>query len=234
MDTPTSSIEDDYDNDIPLQRRRAFGTGLLKKTIAFVPAIGKTDTVTALSIRQRAPNKLANIYLDMVLAQDSSRESTPSSVSSEELEPELPKACDICQHPISLAESSTHESSLSHQLCLHHSHQPSALDRSRMGLSYLQTHGWDPDSRKGLGASYQGIPHPIKPKPKDDKLGIGITVPKNLPLAEKEKNKGKPLGAGKVRKLVKDEKRKVERIRRQLFGFGNKDLEKYLGSKALG
>jgi hypothetical protein len=96
-----------------------------------------------------------------------------------------------------------------------------------MGLTYLSTYGWDPDSRKGLGARQEGIKYPVKAKPKDDNLGIGMQVPKNQPPPKK---KEVLLDAKKVRKMVEEEKRKAARIRQQLFG--RNDLEKYLGPGA--
>jgi len=116
-----------------------------------------------------------------------------------------------------------HEASLAHQVCLTHSHPPSHLDRSRKGLAYLSAYGWDPDSRLGLGADGKGIPFPIKPKPKDDKLGIGVVVPKAV---EKKKEKLEKLDAGRVRKAYEKEKRKGERLR-ELF-YMSDDVERHL------
>ncbi|KAK0751100.1 hypothetical protein B0T18DRAFT_485770 [Schizothecium vesticola] len=117
-------------------------------------------------------------------------------------------------------------------LCLPHSHPPSALDRSRMGLSYLSTHGWDPDGRRGLGAAQQGIQFPVKAKPKEDKLGVGMAGPKKGAVVV-AREKERLLDAGKVRKMVHEEKRRAERIRTQLCGRGG-DLERYLGPGAVG
>jgi hypothetical protein len=96
-----------------------------------------------------------------------------------------------------------------------------------MGLAYLSTHGWDPDARRGLGAAQQGITFPVKAKAKDDKLGIGIEVPRGLPPPKK---KERLLDAKKVRKMALDEKKRAARIRQELFGDGK--LEKYLGPGA--
>jgi hypothetical protein len=96
-----------------------------------------------------------------------------------------------------------------------------------MGLVYLSSHGWDPDSRQGLGAVQQGISYPVKAKVKDDNLGIGMKVPKGLPPPKK---KEQLLDAKKVRKMAAEEKKKADRIRQDLFGDGK--LEKYLGPGA--
>ncbi|KAK3318438.1 hypothetical protein B0H66DRAFT_237725 [Apodospora peruviana] len=228
MATPPGADDDDY-NEVPLQHKRPFGSGLHRKAIAFVPATGDTKSLTAVPAAEakRPQQSVSDLYRSMVLPHDNIK--THSSLGA----PDERIMCEICKLPLDslAAEHPTarrHETSLAHQLCLPHSHPPSAIDRSRMGLSYLSAHGWDPDARKGLGAAQQGIQFPVKTKPKDDKLGIGLQLPKNLPAP---KPKAKLLDAGKVRKLVKEEKRKAERIRQQLYG--GKDLEKYLGLGAV-
>jgi hypothetical protein len=158
-----------------------------------------------------------------------------------------PQVCEICNLPISesveassISENSCtfdstadprpvkarpHEASLAHQVCLTHSHPPSHLDRNRKGLAYLSSYGWDPDSRVGLGASGQGIQYPIKTKPKDDKLGIGVVLPGERERTKKEKPI--KLDAGEVRKLQEKDKKKAERLR-EMF-YRNDDVERYLG-----
>jgi hypothetical protein len=116
-----------------------------------------------------------------------------------------------------------HESSLAHQVCLTHSHPPSHLDRTRKGLTYLSSYGWDPGSRLGLGAQGQGIAFPIKMKPKDDKLGIGVVVPK---MVEKRKEKAEKLDAGMVRKAYEKDRKRGERLR-EMF-YMSDDVERHL------
>ncbi len=232
------SAEDDDDegDDIPFHHKQVFGSGLHKKAITFVPASGgnlnSTEDVT--TTRSTAPSKsVADLYLSMVL---------PDEAAQAKMEVAI---CEICKRPLRPEEAtssgsdagsgegttypkSAHETSLAHQICVPHSHPPSAVDRSRMGLSVLQSRGWDPDARRGLGVSQQGIQFPVKAKPKDDTLGLGIVVPKNLP--PKKDKKPQLLDAGKMRKMHQREKKKAERIRRQLFG--DDKLEKYLGPGA--
>jgi hypothetical protein len=168
----------------------------------------------------------------------------PSTIDTSDL-----RICDVCRLPltagdeaVSLAASDTlsqfadhrtqppppkprpHEASLAHQVCLTHSHPPSHLDRNRKGLAYLSAYGWDPDARKGLGAEGQGIQFPIKTKPKDDKLGIGVVLPK--PGEIKKKEKPQKLDAGKIRKLQERDKRKGEKLR-EMF-YRSEDVERYL------
>ncbi|KAK8090989.1 hypothetical protein PG994_000494 [Apiospora phragmitis] len=92
-------------------------------------------------------------------------------------------------------------------------------------ISVLKSQGWDPDARKGLGASQQGVQYPIKAKQKRDMLGIGVQVPKDLEKWKKEKPQ--KLDAGKVRKKAAEDKKRRERLQRQFYG--NPDIEKYLG-----
>lgn len=175
---------------------------------------------------------------------------SPSTVLTDTSASSYSEVCEICNLPISatsssvvatahddnddlpsVAESNTqtqprarpHEASLAHQVCLTHSHPPSHLDRTRKGLAYLSAYGWDPDSRLGLGAEGQGIAFPIKTKPKDDKLGIGVVVPKE---AEKRKEKLEKMDAGKVRKAYEKDKKKGERLR-EMF-YMSDDVERYL------
>ncbi len=94
-----------------------------------------------------------------------------------------------------------------------------------MGLLVLESHGWDPDSRQGLGA--EGARHPLpregEAQGRHARPGAGRA---QGPALEK-KEKPKLLDAKKVRKMVSDDRRRTEQLRQQLFG--NVDVEKYLG-----
>ncbi|CAN8103095.1 unnamed protein product [Discula destructiva] len=98
-----------------------------------------------------------------------------------------------------------------------------------MGLSILEAAGWDPDARTGLGAEGQGVQHPIKVKPKDDRLGVGVVVPKDF-LAKRVKEKPKLLDAKRVRKMAVEDRKRTDRLQEQIFG--KVDLERYLGKGA--
>jgi hypothetical protein len=233
MSSPKDSNnnDDDYD-DIPLQHKRPFGAGLHKKPIAFVSASGggQLKSVDDASATTKPRPNVADLYLSMVLPEDTQRASSaPPTINPPKASPSPPDICPVCKLPIDTGNKSTHAQSFAHQVCLPHSQPPSALDRSRMGLAYLSTYGWDPDARKGLGAEQQGIQYPVKAKVKDDNLGIGMKVPKGLPPPKK---KEQLLDAKKARKMAAEEKKRAERIRRELFGDGR--LEKYLGSGASG
>ena len=232
--SPDAEDDDGFDP-TSLENQRGFGAGLHKKRITFVPASASNGQLTTTTNSQQRPTQdISSLYLDLVLP-DTVRKPTP-------VPPEPASVCAICNLPFTPLPTSTkddtspaatpHDSSLAHQLCLPHSHPPSALDRSRMGLSYLSTHGWDPDGRRGLGAAQQGIQFPVKAKPKEDKLGVGMTGPKKGAVVV-AREKERLLDAGKVRKMVHEEKRRAERIRTLLCGRGG-DLERYLGPGAVG
>lgn len=226
-----SEEEDEQYEDVPLHHKRPFGSGLTRKPIAFVPASDGDLRLADQSAKAKPSQSVGDLYLSMVLPKDQQRsKSSPPQDRS--------NICPLCKAPltenpekgqdgspeVAIYPKNAHESSLAHQVCLAHSHPPSALDRSRMGLSYLESHGWDPDSRAGLGTSQQGIKFPLKPKPKDDTLGLGLVFPKDAP---KKKEKTQLLDAGRVRKLAQEEKKKTERLRQHFYS--NQDLGKYLG-----
>ncbi|KAJ0416292.1 hypothetical protein BJY00DRAFT_236946 [Aspergillus carlsbadensis] len=139
--------------------------------------------------------------------------------------------CEICN--LSLPNSGPeiqsykkHESSLAHQVCLTHSHPPSHLDRTRHGLRYLESYGWDPDSRLGLGATGEGIREPIKGKLKADTVGLGAVLPS--PAVEKrKKEKVQKLNAKQVRKGHVEARKRGEQLR-EMF-FRDDEVLKYLG-----
>jgi hypothetical protein len=239
-------MEDEDTYEIPLQDQRVFGAGIKRKRVQFVPS-----TSTTSSTLESIPNpsstssakSIGDLYLRLVLPQEKSdAASTPTATAS--LSSDLPDArqstqeaqvCEVCKLPInsdsdtatssSVSKVRPHEASLAHQVCLTHSHPPSHLDRNRKGLTYLSSYGWDPDARQGLGANGQGIQFPIKTKPKDDKLGIGVVLPKEGERRKKEKPE--KLDAGKVRKLYEKDKKRAEKLR-EMF-YRNDDVERYLG-----
>ncbi|TVY47358.1 hypothetical protein LOCC1_G002231 [Lachnellula occidentalis] len=238
----TMAEEDTYE--IPLQDQRVFGAGIKRKRVQFVPSTSKAPSITTSSTPAKS---VSDLYLKLVLPGDSKADAkehgTPPGVVADETQ-----VCKICSlpfsdlaPPVSGDEPETidipfqrppskprpHEASLAHQVCLTHSHPPSHLDRNRKGLAYLSAHGWDPDARRGLGSSGQGIQFPIKTKPKDDKMGIGVVLPKPGEIMKKEKPK--KLDAGKVKKLYEKDKRKTERLR-EMF-YQNEDVDRYLGKE---
>ncbi|KAJ5098708.1 hypothetical protein N7532_005709 [Penicillium argentinense] len=167
---------------------------------------------------------------------------TSSAVSSPPPPVQSKDHCEICNLPLSSDPSNAdtgtstdrpHEASLAHQVCLSHSHPPSHLDRSRAGLRYLATYGWDPDSRKGLGApGREGIREPLKGRMKNDTAGLGagmdedgnrIKPPSPPPKVQK-------LNAKQVRKAQLDSRKRGEKLRNMFFQ--SDEVLKYLGEEA--
>src|ERR1700749_928263 len=156
--------DSDEDYFLPLQDQRVFGAGIKRKRIDFVPA-STSDLSQPTSTRQ-GKTDIGSRYLSIVLPQSrtdspdttasttpevtdlpSERPSAESSAQPSPL-PTAPELCPVCAQPI----TSTHESSIAHQVCLQHVHPPSHLPRSHVGVRYLSSYGWDPDARRGLGA----------------------------------------------------------------------------------
>lgn len=159
--------------------------------------------------------------------------------------------CEICNLPITanppkdsdLDETETistttkhtpHEASMVHQICLQHSHPPSHLDRTRPGLRYLASYGWDPDSRVGLGAEGRtGILQPIKPKAKTSTSGLGLAkedeeaIAARKGLRKQQQEQRQKLNAKQVRLAHLADKKKGEKLR-ELF-YASDDIQRYLG-----
>lgn len=218
-----------------------FGAGIKRRRIDFVPApIAPTQAI------ESAPRTTLSIspgdrYLNIVLKNSASRE-VHNCTSNEVPHPERIATqrrvdvkgalCGICDLPIDLpgdatsTASTNHESTIAHMVCLTRSHPPSHLDRSRQGLKYLSSFGWDPDSRQGLGATGKGIRAPIKAKVKNDTVGLGA---KTKGAAKPLDAKVKRLDAKQVRKKDMEDRRKQERLQ-EMF-YRNDDVEKYLGDE---
>ncbi|KAF3361360.1 D-lactate dehydrogenase [Verticillium dahliae VDG1] len=194
--------DDDDEYEVPLHQKKPFGSGIRRQRIEFVKA---SDA-------------------DLSTIQDTRPENSGASIKDETTEA-LDEAAD--GKTATARRRRKHEASIAHQVCVAHSHPPSALDRARMGLTYLSSHGWDPDARKGLGSEGQGIQYPLKTKPKDDKLGLGLAVPKDF-QGRVEKKKPVTLDAKKSRQKAEADKKKGEKLR-EMF-YGSEDVQRYLGS----
>lgn len=235
-------LEDEHDandgfDDIPLHHKKPFGSGLRRNEIKFVPASTEDSEVTKQPGTDEKGKSISDFYLSMVLKKADSSMQDQAAAEATTTE----ETCEICSLPLTSDPTSAstspdssrpagrHEASIAHQVCLAHSHPPSAVDRNRMGLAVLESQGWDPDARTGLGASGQGVHHPVKARPKDDHLGIGVVVPKDFRV-KREKEKPKLLDAKKVRKMASDDRRRMDRLQQQIFG--KVDLERYLGPGA--
>ncbi|KAG7114408.1 hypothetical protein HYQ45_016595 [Verticillium longisporum] len=228
--------DDDDEYEVPLHQKKPFGSGIRRQRIEFVKA-SDADLSTIQDTRpENSGASISNLYMSLVLPDEKKPQTTPAP---------QPANCAVCRAPLvedettealdEAADGKTatarrrrkHEASIAHQVCVAHSHPPSALDRARMGLTYLSSHGWDPDARKGLGSEGQGIQYPLKTKPKDDKLGLGLAVPKDF-QGRVEKKKPVTLDAKKSRQKAEADKKKGEKLR-EMF-YGSEDVQRYLGS----
>ncbi|KAI4242124.1 MAG: hypothetical protein L6R40_004166 [Gallowayella cf. fulva] len=229
---------DDNEYEIPLQDQSVFGAGMRRKNIVFVPAAKPKQHC----IPESPTHGTGDRYLSIVLNRASGSSDGPVQHVQQEAATTTSNLggrfdgsiCEICRLPISsshhqdarVESSKHHETSLAHQVCLEHSHPPSHLDRTRQGLQYLSSYGWDPDARLGLGASGTGIRVPIKAKPKNDTMGLGLLAPS--PLSRVSKPPLKKLDAKQTRKA--EEKAQKDRRKLQSLFYQKEDVEKFLGS----
>lgn len=209
-----AASDDEYE--IPLRDQRIFGAGIKRKRIHFVPSKSEPATPHTTSTSSAADKYLA-IVLGETLpksSKDDSKLPPPSDSGT---------VCDICRGRIAADDLTTpHESSIAHQICLQHSHPPSNVDRTRKGLTVLQSQGWDPDAWKGLGAQGEGLLHPIKAKENPARAGLGAEFVKVKTVEKPVK-----LDAGKVRAMEKTGKKKAEDLRNAFYR--SEEVEKYLG-----
>jgi hypothetical protein len=235
-----SAVDDDDDEyEIPLRDQRYFGAGLKRKRVRFVPSTEQTPTIGSASLPTTPrTSSAADRYLSIVLGQSNTAERASSAPAAGQVtvaptkakEPEALKKdatfedtkplddagalyCDLCRRSIAANVSrAAHESSIAHQISLQHSYPPSHVDRERKGLAVLQDHGWDPDSRLGLGAKGEGILQPIKAVDNPHKAGVGARL-----APAKVKEEPMKLDAGKVRRLEQEGKKKAERLRNSFY-----------------
>ncbi|KAF4995803.1 hypothetical protein FGRMN_4865 [Fusarium graminum] len=217
-----ASDESNGEEDIPLHYKRAFGSGLKRTRVEFVPAsdpdAGVTTTITP---AKSTDTSIGDLYASIVLKSTTdSKEDKPSAEEPAETE----QICPDCKLSIT-STSQPHEASFAHQVSLKHSHPPSALDRSRMGLRALKSQGWDPDARQGLGREGEGMRYPIKVKAKEDTLGVGATIPKEIQEKKKEE-KPKQLNRHELKQLKAKERQRHERLQGEIYG--RVDVESYL------
>ena len=231
-DLLSMAASDDETYTIPLANQRVFGAGIQRQRVKFVASSSRSSPPgDALQRSSSAADAYRSIVLKSTTAESQSE--PPSATLSLSTSPSLnPTLCEVCSLPLTqltpLPNGTPHEASLVHQVCLPHNHPPSCVDRGRKGLAILQSYGWDPDERRGLGVTGEGILHPIKAREKKDKMGVGAKLDKASETMKRKKEER--LDAGKVRKRDDEERRKTERLRRMFYA--NEDLERYLGSAA--
>ena len=226
--------EDEYF--LPLQDQRVFGAGVKRKRVNFVPAEACPPSTPPPKVVAAADRYLSIVLKDAKSAKNKRATQLSSKdveASTQITDTDKPLVCSVCGLPFQISSDNfgstrhPHEASLAHQVCLEHSHPPSDIDRTRPGLKYLSSYGWDPDGRLGLGAAGEGIRAPIKGKIKNDTVGLGVDLkkkePKGIGVQKIEK-----LDAKKVRMKEEAGRRKGEKLR-ELF-YMNDDVERYLGA----
>jgi G-patch domain len=228
-----SMSQGDYDEDeyhLPLQDQRVFGAGIKRKRVPFVRAESEPTTS---AVEPTKPG-LGDRYLSIVLPQHDHSANEENNLDQDRSKGVV---CTVCRFPTTsslptagVKPTQVHGSSLVHQVCLSHSHPPSHLDRENVGLKYLSSYGWDPDSRRGLGPSGSGIRIPIKADVKNDTIGIGFL--KSDPTRVHKESKTKPnkqrLSAKQVQNQIAAGRKREMQLNNAFYG---KDLEAYLGSQ---
>lgn len=247
--------EEEEDYFLAPEAQRGFGAGIRRKRVPFVRSSHLGTTSTAPATPTSSGASIADKYLSIVLPQNKGerkshegddeipRTSSAPPTQSTTTQPNIDKRhCEICNLPLSSLPGDTtdkppsgsahkpHEASLAHQVCLSHSHPPSHLDRTRPGLRYLSSYGWDPDARRGLGAlGREGMLQPVKGKMKADTVGLGVDI-EELSKRKVREDKVAKLNAKEVRKGQGEARRKGEKLR-ELF-YTSDDVLKYLGEGA--
>ena len=211
-------LEDDPNiSTVPFVEQRAFGRGLWKNPIKFVSSAPEVQpAATSTNGKTMAEKYLAIMFPN----------------GQPQPEPDAYPRCGICGEPVKETDQRIHYLSPAHQAALPRAPIPSAIDRTRMGLKYMEKHGFDVDARTGLGSSGQGMLFPLVPKEKRDKLGLGIdkkehTKQKALGGATRADVREGKLDAGKVRKLAQVEKKRHAKLQKMFYG--DDKVEKYLG-----
>lgn len=220
---------DEEDDDVPLHRKKPFGAGLKRKRVEFVPAQDVDGGISSANGATRSSGvRAGDLYARVVLrgnsAQSPARAGGKDDIGHADSADEALRVCSVCALPIR-ATLQKHEATLAHQACMPHSHPPSALDRTRMGLRALSAQGWDPDSRLGLGRDGDGVRFPIKVTAKEDTLGIGATAPPPKARA-KAREETAPLNAKQMRALAERDRTRGERLQREMYG--SLDVDAYL------
>ncbi|KAK3179488.1 hypothetical protein K4F52_009060 [Lecanicillium sp. MT-2017a] len=235
-----SDHDDDYADDTPLHHKRAFGSGLKRKKVEFVRAEQPDNSIATINKPQSSGSAVGDLYASVVLgsgtpssdklpetAADSEPDATASTAGT--AQPAAQEICAVCSLPITTTIEK-HEASLAHQVSLAHSHPPSALDRKRMGLRALASHGWDPDARIGLGREGEGLRYPIKVTAKEDLLGVGATITEKTEAEKKkeqeEKEAKRQLTTKERKALAVKERQKAEKLQAEIYG--RVDVDKYL------
>jgi hypothetical protein len=229
---------EDEDYYLPPEQQRPFTSGIRRKRVPFVRS-SDLDTTTPSTSTSTSGASIADKYLSIVMKPKTTpstpthnpspdrTHSAPPETEPSQPQPQPQELCEICNLPT----RGLHSATLAHQVCLQHSHPPSHLDRTRTGLRYLSSYGWNPDARLGLGAEgREGIREPIKPREKFDRAGLGTGIDKDGDFVKRVvpvKAKKEVLNAKQVRRKVEEERKRGERLVKAFNA--NEEVLKYLG-----
>lgn len=247
-----ADADDEY---IPVESQRGFGSSIRRKKIDFVSSSGRdlqtvddTAATAASSSSAQRGSSIGDVYLSIVLGNKDSKNSKAAhgqaadnhqaySPSQTGATSSSGQVCEVCRLPIDnpseVSSSKSHEASFAHQVCLPHSHAPSAIDRKRLGYRYLRSYGWDVDSRLGLGPQGHGIRAPLQPGVKNNTVGLGVgdnidikDATKTTAATKVTKSKKETLNSKQVRQRAAQDKKKDEKLK-QMF-FASEEMDKYL------
>ena len=226
-DHDNDDADADDDDNVPLHHRRPFGAGLKRNKIEFVRAADLDQGIVGTASRPSASADIGDLYASIVLSNDKKAASAPATTAPSPRDDTTPELviCPVCNVPVSTTLQE-HEATLAHQVKVPHSHPPSALDRSRMGLRALKSQGWDPDARVGLGREGEGVRFPIKLKKKDDTLGIGAQKHQETKREQPKEEPPRKLTSKELKAAAIKDRQRSERLQREIYG--RVDVEEYL------
>lgn len=206
-----NSLPPTYENDDDISTEPFVNQPITKSLWRYpVKFVSASSSDTAIKPAAPKPLSIADQYLAIVFPNG-----LPKTESTHPI-------CPTCNERITEADERAHFLSIGHQMAIPRGPTPSSIDRTRMGLKYMEKYGWDVDSRKGLGATGEGIVNPIIPKEKRDKHGVGVQVGKKA-VAEKPRE---ILDAAQMKKKVAEDKKKAEKLQRMFYG--DDKVEQYL------
>ena len=205
---------EDEEDDIPLHHKKPFGAGLIRKRVEFVKAKDQDEGIGSLAGTNNDGAAVADFYASIVFKGKEPEEKKKETEATH-------KICDICSEPITTSLTA-HLTSMTHQLAIPASRAPSHIDRKRMGYRTLTAQGWDADSPVGLGREGEGIRYPLKVATKEDNLGIGAVLPKEIKKVEKPK----PLSAKQLKEQEVKDRKKREKLAQEMFT--SSDVDRHL------
>lgn len=147
--------------------------------------------------------------------------------------------CEVCggTTPGDPEGREAHVMSLTHQFALPQGDHPSSFDRKSSAFKYMTAQGWDPDTRKGLGANCQGRPEPVQLRKRADRAGLGVDGELVESVRGQEESNKDRMARIIKNSMSRDDRLLIERTRyernekmRDLL-YGDEEVHKYLGQE---